>query len=76
MRISKMVRIGNIEIGGGNPITIQSMTNTDTKNVDETVEQINRLVQAGCEIVRVSLPDLESAKSVRQIKARTSVPLV
>ncbi|HPV63675.1 MAG TPA: flavodoxin-dependent (E)-4-hydroxy-3-methylbut-2-enyl-diphosphate synthase, partial [Fervidobacterium sp.] len=43
-----MVRIGNIEIGGGNPITIQSMTNTDTKNVDETVEQINRLVQAGC----------------------------
>ena len=76
MRISKMVRIGNVEIGGGNPIAIQSMTNTDTRNVDETVEQINRLVQAGCEIVRVSLPDLESAKSVRQIKARTSVPLV
>ncbi|HCI30042.1 MAG TPA: flavodoxin-dependent (E)-4-hydroxy-3-methylbut-2-enyl-diphosphate synthase [Fervidobacterium sp.] len=76
MRASKMVKVGDISIGGGNPIVIQSMTNTDTRDVEKTVEQINNLVRTGCEIVRVSLPDLECAKKVKEIKERISVPLV
>lgn len=75
-RKSKVVKVGNVLIGGGNPISIQSMTNTDTKNIYETVKQIKALEQAGCEIVRVSLPDIESARAIKQIKEKVNIPLV
>ena len=73
---TKKVRIGPLIIGGGNPVRIQSMTNTKTYDVDATVEQIHRLEQAGCEIVRSSVPDMESAAALREIKKRISIPLV
>jgi len=75
-RESKAIKIGNIFVGGCNPIVVQSMTNTDTRNVDATVAQINRLVEAGCEIVRLAVVDEEAAKALALIKARTNVPLV
>jgi (E)-4-hydroxy-3-methylbut-2-enyl-diphosphate synthase len=67
---------GDIPIGGGAPITIQSMTNTDTRNVAETVRQIERLAEAGCDIVRCAIPDMEAAEAFREIKANVKVPLV
>ncbi|XEY05405.1 flavodoxin-dependent (E)-4-hydroxy-3-methylbut-2-enyl-diphosphate synthase [Fervidobacterium gondwanense] len=67
-RFSKPVKVGNLTIGGDAPITIQSMTNTNTKDVASTVNQIKSLVEAGCEIVRISLPDIESAKAIKYIK--------
>lgn len=70
------VRAGNVVIGGGAPITVQSMTNTDTRDVEATVAQIQRLERAGCEIVRVAVPDEESAQAIRDIKAQIGIPLV
>ncbi|MGI6748705.1 MAG: flavodoxin-dependent (E)-4-hydroxy-3-methylbut-2-enyl-diphosphate synthase [Anaerovoracaceae bacterium] len=74
--MSKQVMCGDIPIGGGAPITIQSMTNTDTRNVAETVRQIERLAEAGCDIVRCAIPDMEAAEAFREIKANVKVPLV
>jgi len=74
--LTKKVRIGNIYIGGGEDIKIQSMTNTKTKDVEATVEQILRLESLGCEIIRVAVPDLDSAKAISKIKSRIHIPLV
>ena len=63
-------------IGGSYPILIQSMTNTKTQDVDATVEQILRLEDAGCEIVRCTVPDMEAAKAIGEIKKRIHIPLV
>ena len=73
---TKKVKIGNRVIGGGSPIAIQSMTNTDTENVAATVGQICKLEAAGCEIVRCAVPTMEAAKALAQIKSRIHVPLV
>ena len=73
---TRTVRIGNRMIGGGNPIAIQSMCNTKTDNVKETVEQIHRLEAAGCEIIRVTVPTMEAARAVKEIKKEISIPLV
>ena len=73
---TKTVKIGKVTIGGNNPIAIQSMTNTDTKNVKETVKQINSLVNAGCEIVRLSVYDMECVQALKEIKGAVDVPLV
>lgn len=76
---TKVIHIGDRVIGGGNPILIQSMTNTKTNDVAATVAQIRRLAKAGCDIVRCTVPDLESAKAIAQIKAQLadiSIPLV
>ncbi len=73
---TKEILVGNVKIGGGNPVAIQSMTNTQTKNVEETVKQILALEAEGCEIVRVAVPDVESAEAVKEIKARINIPLV
>ncbi|MBO4325683.1 MAG: flavodoxin-dependent (E)-4-hydroxy-3-methylbut-2-enyl-diphosphate synthase, partial [Clostridia bacterium] len=70
------IRIGDIFIGDGSPIAVQSMTNTPTGDVCATSEQIIRLEEAGCDIVRVTVPDLESAQAISEIKARTHVPIV
>jgi len=68
--------IGNVAIGGGAPVSIQSMTNTDTRNVSQTVAQILRLEEAGCEIIRVAVPDEEAAAAVKKIKEQIHIPLV
>ena len=73
---SKEVVIGNVKIGGGNPIAVQSMTNTKTEDVSATVDQINRLVQAGCDIVRVAVPTMEAAEAIAGIKRHVSIPVV
>ena len=76
MRIKKQVLCGNIAIGGSSPISIQSMTNTDTRDIAKTIEQINRLEELGCDIVRIAMVDMEAAESVSQIKKHTKIPLV
>ena len=72
----RRVLVGDVPIGGGEPIVVQSMTNTDTADVEATVEQIGRLERAGCEIVRVAVPHVEAAKSLPRIIERISIPLV
>ena len=74
--MKREVNVGGVKIGGNNPISIQSMTNTDTRNVEETVSQIKRLETAGCEIIRVAVPDMEAAKAVSEIKKQIKIPLV
>ena len=73
---TRQVRIGNRVIGGGNPILIQSMCNTKTENVRETVEQILALERAGCEIIRIAVPTPEAAKALGEIKKQIHIPLV
>lgn len=74
--ITKTVQIGNCLIGGGNPIAIQSMTNTKTEDVEATVAQILKLEAAGCQIVRCTVPSQKAAEAVRQIKKQIHIPLV
>ena len=69
-RVTKVIKIGNIAIGGSNKIAIQSMTNTLTKDVDTTVAQIKALVNAGCDIIRVACLDIDDAKAIKDIKER------
>ncbi len=73
---TKVIRIGDRVIGGGNPILIQSMTNTKTADVEATAGQILRLEEAGCDIVRCTVPDSEAAKAIGRIKERIHIPLV
>ena len=73
---TRQVRIGNRVIGGGNPILIQSMCNTKTENVRETVEQILALERAGCEIIRIAVPTPEAARALGEIKKQIHIPLV
>ncbi|MDD3270728.1 MAG: flavodoxin-dependent (E)-4-hydroxy-3-methylbut-2-enyl-diphosphate synthase [Syntrophomonadaceae bacterium] len=75
-RKSRIIKIGNVAIGGDNPVVVQSMTNTDTRDIDATVEQIQRLEQAGCELVRVAVVDEEAARSIGKIKSRINIPLI
>jgi len=75
-KLTKKIRIGNKIIGGNEPILIQSMCNTDTRNVKATVEQIKRLEDAGCEIIRVAVLDNEAALAIKEIKKQISIPLV
>lgn len=76
-RRTRTVRVGNITIGGESRISIQSMTNTDTHNIDATYDQVMRLCEAGCDIVRITAPDLESVKTFEALKTRgVTVPLV
>ena len=65
---TKEIKIGNKVIGGGNPVLIQSMTNTKTEDVSATVEQIQKLEGAGCDIIRCAVPDMEAAKALMEIK--------
>ena len=75
-RITRTVTIGDVKIGSGHKISIQSMTNTVTSDVEATVAQIKRLEDAGCEIVRASVPDLESAEAIKSIVKKINIPLV
>ena len=73
---TKVVKIGDKVIGGGNPVLMQSMTNTRTEDVEATVAQILRLEKAGCEIIRCTVPTLEAAEAIREIKQQIHIPLV
>lgn len=75
-KTTKIVDIGGVKIGGNNPVAIQSMCNTDTRDVKATVNQILRLEEAGCEIIRVAVPDKEAAAAVADIKKAIHIPLV
>lgn len=73
---TKVISIGNVKIGGGNPVAIQSMTNTKTEDVEATVKQILALEKAGCEIIRCAVPTMEAAEALREIKKQIHIPLV
>jgi len=74
--MTKQILVGGVPIGGGAPVTVQSMTNTDTRDVEATVAQIERLTEAGCNIVRSSVYDLKCATALREIKSRIRIPIV
>lgn len=73
---TREVRIGKVRIGGANPVVVQSMTNTDTRDVEQTVEQIRQLQEAGCEIVRLAVLNEDAAWAIKPIRSQVSVPLV
>ena len=75
-RLSRKIQVGSVAVGGDAPISVQSMTNTDTCDVEATVAQIVRLEQTGADIVRVSVPDMEAAEAFGRIKKQVQVPLV
>ena len=73
---TRQIQIGNVKIGGGAPISVQSMTITDTRDVEATVSEIKRLEEAGCDIVRVAVPDMDAAKALGDIRKSINIPLV
>jgi (E)-4-hydroxy-3-methylbut-2-enyl-diphosphate synthase len=75
-RITKQIQIGNVKIGGGMPIVVQSMTNTDTRDVKSTIRQIKELEEYDCELIRVAVPDMEAAQALKRIKKGIKIPLV
>ncbi len=75
-RKTREISVGNVKVGGDNPISVQSMTNTLTKNVKETINQIERVAEAGADIVRVSCPDEDSTRALKDIIKHTSLPIV
>jgi (E)-4-hydroxy-3-methylbut-2-enyl-diphosphate synthase len=75
-RISKQIQIGGVKIGGGAPVVVQSMANTDTRDVKSTVRQIKQLEQYGCEIIRVAVPDMQAAAAIKDIKKGIKIPLI
>ena len=77
MAKTRRIRLGKIEIGGGAPVSVQTMCDTDTRNVEATVAQISRCMDLGCDIVRLAVPDMEAAEALSAIKKRLpDVPLV
>ncbi len=75
-RASRQLRLGNVLVGGGAPITVQSMTKTDTRDVAATVSQIHELEECGCDIIRLAVPDAEAAEALPSIKKRIRIPLI
>jgi len=73
---TRVIKVGNLKIGGGNPVRVQSMTQTKTTDIEGTIKQILLLEEAGCEIIRVTAPDMESAKALGEIKKGIHIPLV
>ncbi len=75
-RTSKAIKIGDVTVGGGAPVVVQSMTKTDTRDVRATIEQVKELEECGCEIIRCAVPDIEAAQALRAIKKGISIPLI
>ena len=75
-RDSKKIWVGDVPVGGDSPITVQSMTKTDTRDIDATVNQIHALEDAGCEIIRSAVPDMEAAEALESIKKRINIPII
>ncbi len=76
LRISRPVRLGNVTVGGGAPVSVQSMSKTDTRDVRSTVNQIRELEECGCEIIRAAVPDRQAAAAIKEIRKGISIPLV
>ncbi|MGQ9699478.1 MAG: flavodoxin-dependent (E)-4-hydroxy-3-methylbut-2-enyl-diphosphate synthase [Candidatus Bipolaricaulaceae bacterium] len=74
--MSRAVTVGNVPLGGGNPVVVQTMTNTDPHDIRATLDQIRRVVRAGAEIVRVAVPDLTAARAIRELKKEVTLPIV
>ena len=75
-RKTKEIEVGHVKVGGNSPISVQSMTNTLTKDVKKTINQIEKIEEAGADIVRVSCPDEDSTKALKEIIKNTSIPIV
>ena len=75
-KITRKVKVGSIYVGGDSPVTIQSMTNTDTRDIEKTLQQIRELYNAGCEIIRCAVPDMEAAEAIKDITAESPIPVV
>lgn len=75
-RKTKLIEVGNINIGAESPISVQSMANTDTRDIGSTIDQIKRLQDAGCDLVRVAVPDMQAADAVSEIKSKINIPLI
>ena len=75
-RVTKPIFVGGVQVGGGADITVQSMTKTDTRNVEATVRQIHELEEVGCDIIRSAVPDMEAAQAMAEIKKRINIPLI
>jgi (E)-4-hydroxy-3-methylbut-2-enyl-diphosphate synthase len=75
-RVSKQIQIGDVKIGGGAPVVVQSMTNTDTRDVLSTIRQVKELEEADCELIRVAVPDMEAARALKKIKKGIKIPLI
>lgn len=75
-RVSKQINVGGVKIGGGAPVSVQSMCSTDTRDVNATLAQIGRLEEAGCDIVRLAVPDMKAAEAFCEIKKQSPLPLV
>lgn len=75
-RVSRQIDLGGVKVGGGAPVTVQSMTKTDTRDVRSTIHEIKRLEAAGCDIVRLAVPDMDAAKALGEIKKDTNIPIV
>lgn len=75
-KMTKPVQVGKLQIGGGSPVSVQSMCNTKTQDVEATTSQIIRLQEAGCQIIRLAVPDMEAARAIYKIKERVAIPIV
>lgn len=75
-RKTRQIKVGSVPVGGGAPISVQSMASTDTRDVKATIRQIRRMQRAGCEIIRVGVPDMDAARKLAAIKAKIDIPLV
>ena len=75
-KTTRQIQVGGVAVGGGAPIAVQSMTNTLTSDVEATVRQIHQLEQAGCEIIRVAVPDLAAARAITAIREQIAIPLI
>ena len=75
-RKTKVINVGNVKVGGDNPISVQSMTNTLTTNIKETINQIEEIQNEGADLVRVSCPDEDSTKSLKEISKKVNIPII
>ena len=75
-RVTKPIYVGNVKIGGDAQVTVQSMTKTDTRDVKSTVSQIHQVEEAGCELIRCAVPDMEAAQAIRKIRSKINIPLI
>ena len=75
-RKSKVIEIGNVKIGGDNPISVQSMCNTDTRDVNATLEQINKMAERGCELVRLAVLNKDAGKAIKDIVKKSPIPVI
>ena len=75
-RVTKEIKVGNVKIGNNNPVSVQSMTNTLTSNSKSTINQINKISEMGADLVRVSVPDKDSSRALKEIVKHSAIPII